>query len=95
MLVCMRVYIFSSSIKEFIPAAKSLGSSFVKIPIFSYQVSGECAMLQFAAKNTDMDYTSIMLESLISFKRAGCDGILTYAAIDIAELVAPYSNDYF
>ena len=56
-----------------------------KIPTFAYQVSGEYAMLQFAAKNTDMDFTSIMLESLVCFKRAGCDGILTYAAIDIAE----------
>ena len=58
-----------------------------KMPTFAYQVSGEYAMLQYAAKNTDMDLTSIMLESLTSFKRAGCDGILTYAAIGIADII--------
>ena len=57
------------------------------MPVFAYQVSGEYAMLKFAAINTDMDFNNIMLESLICFKRAGCDGILTYSAIDIAKIL--------
>ena len=58
-----------------------------KVPTFAYQVSGEYAMLKFVAENTDMDFINIMLESLTSFKRAGCDGILTYAACDIAKVL--------
>ena len=58
-----------------------------KVPTFAYQVSGEYAMLKFVAENTDMDFINIMLESLTSFKRAGCDGVLTYAACDIAKVL--------
>jgi porphobilinogen synthase len=54
-------------------------------PTFAFQVSGEYAMMKAAGQNGWLDYDRIMMESLMSFKRAGCDGILTYAAIDVAE----------
>jgi len=54
-------------------------------PTFAFQVSGEYAMMKAAGQNGWLDYDRIMMESLISFKRAGCDGILTYAAIEVAE----------
>ena len=49
-------------------------------PTFAYQVSGEYAMIEAAARNGWVDGDRVMLESLMSFKRAGCDGILTYFA---------------
>ncbi|MGA0280771.1 MAG: porphobilinogen synthase [Paracoccaceae bacterium] len=49
-------------------------------PIYAYQVSGEYAMLQAAGQNGWLDLDRVMLESLMGFKRAGCDGILTYFA---------------
>jgi porphobilinogen synthase len=55
------------------------------LPIIAYQVSGEYAMLKFAGLAGAMDYERSMLESLITFKRAGCRAILTYAALEIAE----------
>ena len=55
------------------------------VPVFAYQVSGEYAMLKAAAQNGWMDEESVMLESLLAFKRAGATGILTYAALDIAK----------
>ena len=59
------------------------------VPTYAYQVSGEYAMLHAAAANGWLDGDKVMLEALLSFKRAGCDGILTYAAVDIArKLVA-------
>ena len=54
-------------------------------PTFVYQVSGEYAMLKAAALNGWLDEKSCVLESLLSFKRAGADGILTYFAIDAAK----------
>lgn len=54
------------------------------VPTFAYQVSGEYAMLHAAAQNGWLDLNSTMLESLIAFKRAGADGILSYAAPDVA-----------
>jgi len=54
-------------------------------PTFAFQVSGEYAMMKAASQNGWLDYDRIMMESLLSFKRAGCDGILTYAAIEVAE----------
>ena len=54
-------------------------------PTFVYQVSGEYAMLQAAAANGWLDRDRVMLESLMAFKRAGADGILTYFAIDAAK----------
>ena len=50
------------------------------VPTFAYQVSGEYAMLEAAAANGWLDGERAMLESLLAFKRAGCDGILTYFA---------------
>jgi porphobilinogen synthase len=50
------------------------------VPTFAYQVSGEYAMLRAAAANGWLDGDRVMLESLMSFKRAGCDGVLTYFA---------------
>lgn len=58
-----------------------------KAPTFAYQVSGEYAMLCAAAQNGWLDLNSCMLESLVAFKRAGADGILTYFALEAAELL--------
>ena len=55
-----------------------------KIPTFAYQVSGEYAMLKAAAQNGWLDMDAVMMESLLAFKRAGADGVLTYFAIDAA-----------
>ncbi len=57
-------------------------------PTFAYQVSGEYAMIQAAAGNGWIDRERVMMESLTAFKRAGCDGILTYFAPDAARLLA-------
>ena len=56
-----------------------------KVPTFAYQVSGEYAMLKAAAQNGWLDNDAVMLESLLAFKRAGADGVLTYFAIAAAE----------
>ena len=53
-------------------------------PTFVYQVSGEYAMLKAAAQNGWLDEQACVLESLLAFKRAGADGILTYFALDVA-----------
>jgi porphobilinogen synthase len=58
-----------------------------KVPTFAYQVSGEYAMLKAAAQNGWLDHDAVMLESLLAFKRAGADGVLTYFAIDSARLL--------
>ncbi|HEV7417009.1 porphobilinogen synthase [Tianweitania sediminis] len=57
------------------------------VPTFAYQVSGEFSMIKAAAANGWIDGERAMLESLLSFKRAGCDGILTYFAPDVAEIL--------
>ena len=57
------------------------------VPTYAYQVSGEYAMLQAAAQNGWLDGEKVMMESLLSFKRAGCDGILTYFAPAAARLL--------
>ena len=54
-------------------------------PTFAYQVSGEYAMIKAASINGWLDEKSVVLESLLAFKRAGCDGILTYYAKSVAE----------
>ena len=56
-----------------------------KVPTFVYQVSGEYAMLMAAAQNGWLDQEAVMLESLLAFKRAGADGILTYFSIEAAK----------
>lgn len=55
------------------------------VPTYAYQVSGEYAMLQAAIQNGWLDGDKVILESLLAFKRAGADGILTYFALDAAE----------
>jgi porphobilinogen synthase len=55
-----------------------------RVPTFAYQVSGEYAMLKAAAQQGWLDHDAVMFESLLAFKRAGADGILTYFAIDAA-----------
>ena len=55
-----------------------------KAPTYAYQVSGEYAMLKAAAQNGWLDHDKVMMESMMAFKRAGADGVLTYFALDIA-----------
>ncbi|WP_413221224.1 porphobilinogen synthase [Tritonibacter mobilis] len=57
------------------------------VPTFAYQVSGEYAMIQAAALNGWIDGEKVMLESLMAFRRAGCDGVLTYFALQVARLL--------
>jgi porphobilinogen synthase len=54
-------------------------------PTYAYQVSGEYAMIQAASQNGWIDGEKAMLESLAAFKRAGCDGILSYFSLDVAK----------
>ena len=58
------------------------------VPTFAYQVSGEYAMIKAAAQNGWIDGDKAMIESLMAFKRAGCDGILTYFAPEVAKALA-------
>jgi porphobilinogen synthase len=58
-----------------------------KVPTFAYQVSGEYAMIKAAAKAGWLDHNKVMMESMLAFKRAGADGVLTYFARDIARLL--------
>lgn len=58
-----------------------------KLPTFAYQVSGEYAMLKAAAANGWIDHDAVMLETLLAFKRAGADAILSYSALDAARLL--------
>ncbi len=58
-----------------------------RLPTFAYQVSGEYAMLKAAAANGWIDHDAVMLETLLAFKRAGADGILSYSALDAARLL--------
>ena len=57
------------------------------VPTFAYQVSGEYAMLNAASQNGWLEREAVMIESLIGFKRAGCDGVLTYFAVDAAKFL--------
>jgi porphobilinogen synthase len=56
-------------------------------PTYAYQVSGEYAMLKAAAQNGWLDHDAVMMESLLAFKRAGADGVLTYFALEAARLI--------
>jgi len=60
-----------------------------KAPTFVYQVSGEYAMLKAAAQNGLLDERTVAMESLLAFKRAGADGVLTYFALDAAQWLKP------
>ena len=57
------------------------------VPTFAYQVSGEYAMLKAAALNGWLDHDAVMMESLLAFKRAGADGVLSYFALEAAKLL--------
>ncbi len=59
------------------------------VPTFAYQVSGEYAMLKAAALNGWLDHDAVMMESLLAFKRAGADGVLSYFAIEAAKKLQP------
>ena len=59
-----------------------------RVPTFAYQVSGEYAMLKAAAANGWLDHDAVMMESLLAFKRAGADGVLTYFALEAAALMS-------
>lgn len=58
-----------------------------EMPIFAYQVSGEYAMLKFAAEKGAFEFNKALLESLTAFKRAGCSGVLSYGALEAAKLL--------
>lgn len=58
------------------------------LPVFAYQVSGEYAQIKAAGMNGWIDEDRVMMETLLCFKRAGCDGILTYFAIEAAKKLA-------
>jgi len=58
-----------------------------RVPTFAYQVSGEYAMIKAASANGWLEHDKVMMESLLAFKRAGADGILTYFAIEAARLL--------
>lgn len=58
-----------------------------RVPTFAYQVSGEYAMIKAATQNGWLDHNKTMMESMMAFKRAGADGVLTYFARDIARLL--------
>src|ERR1700712_1858147 len=62
-----------------------------KVPTFAYQVSGEYAMLKAAAQNGWLAHDAVMMESLLAFKRAGADGVLTYFALEAARLLKAQS----
>ena len=57
------------------------------VPTYAYQVSGEYSMLRGAADRGWLDWNKVLIETLTGFKRAGCDGILTYGAVDAARLL--------
>jgi len=58
-----------------------------RMPTFAYQVSGEYAMIKAAAANGWLDHDAVMMESLLAFKRAGADGVLSYFALDAARFL--------
>jgi porphobilinogen synthase len=55
------------------------------VPTYAYQVSGEYAMLKAASQNGWLDEKEVVMESLLAFKRAGADGILSYYAMEVAK----------
>lgn len=58
-----------------------------EVPVFAYQVSGEYAQIVFAGQAGAIDQRAAMIESLVAFKRAGCSGVLTYFALEMAKLL--------
>jgi porphobilinogen synthase len=60
-----------------------------RVPTFAYQVSGEYAMVKAAAAQGWLDHDAVMMESLLAFRRAGADGVLTYFALEAARRLKP------
>ena len=58
------------------------------VPTYAYQVSGEYAMLKAATQNGWLDEKTVVMETLLAFKRAGADGILSYYALQVARWLA-------
>ncbi len=58
-----------------------------RMPTFAYQVSGEYTMLKAAAANGWLDHDAVMMESMLAFRRAGADGVLSYFALEVARLL--------
>ncbi|MDG1075169.1 MAG: porphobilinogen synthase [Planktotalea sp.] len=71
----------------YLDICRSVKDSF-GVPTYAYQVSGEYAMIEAAAQNGWIDGERVMMESLMCFKRAGCDGVLSYFAPRVAEILA-------
>ena len=65
----------------------SVKSTF-SVPTCAYNVSGEYAMLKAASENEWLDYSEVIIETMLSFKRAGADAILTYSALDVAQIIS-------
>ena len=84
------LYIIRNKIKTSLGTALYLSESKDNfcVPTFAYQVSGEYAMIKAAAQNGWIDGEKVMMESLLCFKIAGCDGILTYFAPQAAAILA-------
>jgi porphobilinogen synthase len=57
------------------------------VPTYAYQVSGEYAMLKAVSQNGWLDEKAVVMESLLAFKRAGADGIVTYYALQVAKWI--------
>jgi porphobilinogen synthase len=70
----------------YLDVIKEVSSSYA-IPVFAYHVSGEYSMLKFGSMNCGIDYTKALIETLMSFKRAGAKCIITYAALDAAKIL--------
>jgi len=70
----------------YLDVLKEVSQNF-NLPLIAYQVSGEYAMLKFAAIQGSFDFNSAMIESLIACKRAGASAIISYAAIEVAKLL--------
>ncbi len=60
---------------------------YFKVPTFAYHVSGEYTMLKAASAQGWLDYEQALMETLISFKRSGCDAVLTYGAVECAQIL--------
>ena len=76
-----------SSNRACLPGYGSRVKSELQVPTFAYQVSGEYAMHRAAFDNGWLEAEPVILESLMCFKRAGADGILTYFALEAARLL--------
>ncbi len=71
----------------YLDVIKTVRETFPEVPLAAYNVSGEYSMIKAAAKLGWIDYEKVMLETLISIKRAGADIILTYFAMEVAEIL--------